>query len=114
MHRDAFAEQIVAALRRRREIGESLRRRLDIQVESERNEQRGQRIQRDMLARRADAIDDAPPENIGGDFKGWLSFTCYVLAIPAAFWNPWVATAIFGMVAVIWFIPDRRIERVVE
>ena len=58
--------------------------------------------------------DSKLARSIGGDFKGWLSFTCYVLAIPAAFWNPWVATAIFGMVAVIWFIPDRRIERVVE
>ena len=58
--------------------------------------------------------DSKLARSIGGDFKGWLSFTCYVLAIPAAFWNPWVATAIFGMVAAIWFIPDRRIERVVE
>ena len=58
--------------------------------------------------------DSKLARSIGGDFKGWLSFTCYVLAIPAAFWNPWVATAIFGMVAAIWFIPDRRIERALE
>jgi uncharacterized membrane protein len=35
----------------------------------------------------------------------------YVVAIPIAFLVPWLATVLFTLVALIWFIPDRRIER---
>jgi uncharacterized membrane protein len=48
---------------------------------------------------------------LGRDFKGKASVLLYVVAVPMAFINRWVAGAIFVFVALIWFIPDRRIER---
>jgi len=51
---------------------------------------------------------------IGSDWKGKLSLLLYLCAIPLAFVSPWISGALFVSVAVIWFVPDRRIERVVE
>jgi TMEM175 potassium channel family protein len=48
---------------------------------------------------------------VGGDFKGLLSIALYVSAIPLAFVHSWIACGIYVAVAVIWLIPDRRIER---
>ena len=48
---------------------------------------------------------------IGRDFKGKLSVVLYAAAIPLAFVERWIAQAIFVLVALIWLIPDRRIER---
>jgi uncharacterized membrane protein len=49
---------------------------------------------------------------IGSDMKGRVCLAAYVLAIPAAFVRPWISCAIFAGVAMIWLIPDRRIEKV--
>ncbi|HJT24031.1 MAG TPA: TMEM175 family protein [bacterium] len=48
---------------------------------------------------------------IGQDFKGKISVVLYVLAIPLAFDWPGAALGIYVLVAVIWLVPDRRIER---
>jgi len=48
---------------------------------------------------------------IGRDWKGKLSPTLYLAAIPLSFVNPWIANGIFVLVATLWLIPDRRIER---
>ncbi|MGE0135242.1 MAG: TMEM175 family protein [Dehalococcoidia bacterium] len=48
---------------------------------------------------------------LGDDRKGKLSLAVYTLAIPAALVVPWVAVAAYVLVAVLWFIPDRRLER---
>jgi uncharacterized membrane protein len=48
---------------------------------------------------------------IGNDWKGKLSPICYLLAIPLAFVSPWIAHALFIFVALLWLVPDRRIER---
>lgn len=48
---------------------------------------------------------------LGKDGKGKLSLALYVVAIPCAFLAPWIARALFAAVAVIWLIPDLRIER---
>jgi uncharacterized membrane protein len=48
---------------------------------------------------------------LGRHQKEWVSTALYVLAIAAAFLNTWVACALYGLVAVIWIVPDRRIER---
>jgi uncharacterized membrane protein len=48
---------------------------------------------------------------IGRDFKGKVSVLLYVVGLLLAFVNRWAAGAVYGFVAVIWFIPDRRIER---
>ncbi|MCV2421258.1 TMEM175 family protein [Paucibacter sp. DJ2R-2] len=48
---------------------------------------------------------------IGRDGKGLLSVLLYALAIPLAFWQTWLAQALFIGVALMWLVPDRRIER---
>src|SRR5262249_53443110 len=48
---------------------------------------------------------------IGGDWKGKLSPVLYLVAIPMAFLNPWFSTALYVLAALLWLIPDRRIER---
>jgi uncharacterized membrane protein len=48
---------------------------------------------------------------LGRDYKGKLSLACYVLAIGLAFVNQWLSDALYVLVAVMWLIPDRRIER---
>ena len=47
---------------------------------------------------------------IGDDMKGKISLVLYVVAIPLTFVNPWIAVAIFTLVALMWLVPDRRIE----
>ena len=49
---------------------------------------------------------------IGRDFKGKASPIIYVVAIAGAFLAPWLAGALYTLVAIMWLIPDRRIERV--
>ncbi len=48
---------------------------------------------------------------VGADWKGKLSPALYLAAIPLAFVSAWIANGIFVLVALLWFIPDRRIER---
>ena len=50
---------------------------------------------------------------LGHDLKGKLSPVLYLAAIVAAFWSPLASQAIYLLVALMWLIPDRRIERVV-
>ena len=47
---------------------------------------------------------------VGKDRKGKLSLACYVLAIPLAFVHQWISDALYVFVALLWLIPDRRIE----
>jgi len=47
---------------------------------------------------------------IGIDRKGWASVVAYALAIPIALVAPWVSAAIYAAVALMWLVPDRRIE----
>lgn len=51
---------------------------------------------------------------IGGDRKGYLSLALYATAIPLSFWNPWAGFGIYVAVAALWFLPDRRIEKVLS
>ena len=48
------------------------------------------------------------------DIKGKLSVVFYAIAIPAAFLSTWISGALYVAVAVMWLIPDPRIERVLE
>ncbi len=48
---------------------------------------------------------------VGKDFKGRVSVVIYVVAIPLSFVNRWIALGLYFSVAVLWFVPDRRIER---
>jgi uncharacterized membrane protein len=49
---------------------------------------------------------------LGRDWKGKLSPLLYIAAIVATLWVPWIAHAIYVAAALIWLIPDRRIENV--
>jgi uncharacterized membrane protein len=49
---------------------------------------------------------------VGGDWKGKLSPVLYAVAIGMAFWAQWVSIGLYVLVALIWLVPDRRIERV--
>jgi uncharacterized membrane protein len=48
---------------------------------------------------------------IGRDLKGKLSPIIYAAAIPLSFFNQWLACGLYVLVALVWLIPDRRIER---
>ena len=48
---------------------------------------------------------------LGRDFKGKASVVFYVVAIPLSFVNPWFTCALYVLVAVMWLVPDRRIEK---
>jgi len=48
---------------------------------------------------------------IGSDFKGRISPVIYAIGIALAFWQPWLGVALYTLVALIWLVPDRRIER---
>ncbi|WP_049768533.1 hypothetical protein [Anaeromyxobacter sp. Fw109-5] len=50
---------------------------------------------------------------VGQDLKGRISPVLYALAIPLAFVREWVADAIYVAVALMWLVPDRRIESTV-
>ena len=56
-----------------------------------------------------------PPDSvlataIGSDRKGNISLALYAAAIPLTFINGWIAVALFALVALMWLVPDRRIE----
>jgi len=54
--------------------------------------------------------DSVLAKAIGSDFKGKISLAAYAAAIGLAFVNEWLSMALYLSVAVMWFIPDRRIE----
>ena len=51
---------------------------------------------------------------VGSDKKGKLSLLIYLISIPLAFFWPIISCALFVAVAMIWFVPDRRIESVLK
>lgn len=51
---------------------------------------------------------------VGKDRKGILSIVFYAAAIPLAFVDEWIAQSIYVFVALMWLVPDRRIERVLN
>ena len=57
--------------------------------------------------------DSALAQALGNDFKGKISLAFYIVAILLTFIHTWLALSLYIAVAVIWFIPDRRVEKVV-
>ena len=49
---------------------------------------------------------------VGSDWKGKLSLVLYVVAILLAFLSSWLSMAVYVFVALMWVVPDRRIERI--
>ena len=58
--------------------------------------------------------DSTLAKAMGRNFKGKLSVLIYVVAIPLAFITPKLSCALYALVAIIWLLPDRRIEKVLE
>jgi len=69
-------------------------------------------LQRTIIA--AEGPDSKLRDAVGWDWKGKLSPLFYVVAIASTFGVKWVAQALYVAVALIWLIPDRRIERQLE
>src|SRR6266568_8840148 len=51
---------------------------------------------------------------VGRDWKGKLSPVLYLVAIAATWWSPYVAQGIYTVVALLWLVPDRRIEHTLK
>jgi uncharacterized membrane protein len=66
-------------------------------------------LQRAIIAQQG--RDSLLAKAIGSDWKGKLSPVMYLAAIPLAFVNSWIASGLYVFVALLWLIPDRRIER---
>jgi uncharacterized membrane protein len=58
----------------------------------------------------AQGRDSLLKKAVGGDWKGRLSPLIYLLAIPSAFVSPWISLGLYVLSALIWLVPDRRIE----
>ena len=69
-------------------------------------------LQRAIISK--EGRDSLLAEAIGRDWKGKLSLAIYLAGIPLAFVAPWVASALYVFGALLWFIPDPRIERELE
>ena len=68
-------------------------------------------LTRALLSIHAD--DSVLATALGRDYKGKISIAINVAAVPLAFVKPWISCALYVIVAVIWLVPDRRIERTV-
>jgi len=62
---------------------------------------------------RAEGPESVLATAVGADFKGKVSPLCYAIAIPLAFVSSWIANGLYVAVALMWLVPDRRIERLV-
>jgi len=51
---------------------------------------------------------------VGSDWKGKISLIAYAAAVAFAFVNPWISCALYVGVSILWFIPDKRIERMLS
>jgi uncharacterized membrane protein len=69
-------------------------------------------LQRALVAR--NGPDSVLARAIGEDVKGKASALLYASAILLAFVRPWIADALYVLVALMWLVPDRRIERTIE
>ena len=68
-------------------------------------------LQRAIIS--AQGVDSALRQALGADWKGRLSPLLYAAGAAAALWEPWISQSIYALAALLWLIPDRRIERVI-
>ena len=67
-------------------------------------------LTRALIAR--EGKDSALARAVGADYKGLISVIMYAIAVGVAFFSPFVAYSLYVLVAILWLVPDRRIERV--
>jgi len=60
---------------------------------------------------RAEGEQSQVREAVGTRLKEWISLIGYVSAVPLAFISPYISVGIYGTIAAVWLIPDRRFER---
>ena len=63
---------------------------------------------------RSEGPDSLLARAIGRDWKGKISQGLYGVAVVSAFWQPWISCALIIVVALMWLVPDSRIERRLE
>jgi len=63
---------------------------------------------------RAHGADSTLARALGSDIKGKISPVLYIAAIVLVFVSPWIAMTLYTLVALMWFIPDRRIEKAIS
>jgi TMEM175 potassium channel family protein len=69
-------------------------------------------LQRFIIA--SQGSDSLLAKAIGSDIKGKLSPLLYAIAIPTSFIEQWISGGIYVLVALMWLVPDRRIERILD
>jgi uncharacterized membrane protein len=69
-------------------------------------------LQRAIIAK--EGRESLLAQAVGKDWKGKLSPLLYLAAIPLAFVSSWIAAGLYVFAALLWFIPDPRIEREIE
>jgi uncharacterized membrane protein len=70
-----------------------------------------QLVERMLIA--INGADSRLARAVGSDLKAKLSLSIYAAAILLAFVQPWIALALYIVVALLWFVPDRRIEKII-
>jgi uncharacterized membrane protein len=68
-------------------------------------------LERMLIA--CNGADSTLARAVGSDLKAKLSLSIYALAILLAFVQPWIAIVLYIAIALMWFIPDRRIEKII-
>jgi uncharacterized membrane protein len=69
-------------------------------------------LERTIIAK--EGRDSLLAQAVGKEWKGKLSLLLYLAAIPLAFLNSWIAAGLYVFAALLWLIPDPRIERKLE
>jgi uncharacterized membrane protein len=69
-------------------------------------------LQQTIIAR--EGRDSLLARAVGGDWKGKLSPVLYLTAILLAFESVWLADGLYILVALLWLVPDRRIEKILQ
>jgi uncharacterized membrane protein len=67
-----------------------------------------------VMLHRLHGNDTAFARAVGTDRKEKISVALYIAAIPLTFVNQWISVALYVLVAMIWFVPDKRFERQIE
>jgi uncharacterized membrane protein len=62
---------------------------------------------------KANGKDSTLAKALGSDLKGRLSTLIYAIGIAVAFFNSWISLGLYSVVAIMWLIPDRRIENTI-
>jgi uncharacterized membrane protein len=58
--------------------------------------------------------DSKMAQALGNDLKGKLSMLLYATGIAVAFWQAWISPCIYTLVALMWLVPDKRLEHVIH